>query len=243
MKKVLASFWFLSLLTSGFAQEDKTGFSVSVEAGIVKSNLYGSDVERETFLNGSYDNLYTNNPASDKSKSGIAAGLSLDYRFSRYFSLGLGAGYIEKGARINAVEYWNSAAQMYQEVDGKIFWKQNFWTLEVPVTVYIPIKTNDIYFQGGFSQGFLIKSEETGEISIDGSSGYSYENERMANEQDPGYFLGAGYLHSFSNSGSGLYAEMIWARSIKSPGKDMIPHSKEYLNQSISLNIGYRHKL
>ena len=243
MKKALTALILVTFISSGLAQENKTGFSVSVEAGYTKSNLYGADVESETFLNGSYDNLYVNNPASDQSKSGLNAGLQLDYRFLRYFSIGLGAGYIEKGARLNAVEYWNGAAQLYQEVDGNIFWKQNFWTLEVPVTVYVPIKTNDIYFQGGFFQGFLIKSEETGEISIDGSSGYTYETERTANEQDPGYFLGAGYLHSFSNSGSGLYAEMVWARSIKSQGKDMIPHSKEYFNQSISLNIGYRHQL
>lgn len=242
MKKAFTALFFLSLITSGYSQKDKTGFSVSLEAGIVKSNLYGSDVESETFLNGSYDNLYTNNPASDKFKNGIAAGLSLDYRFSRYFSLGLGAGYIEKGARINAVEYWNPAAAMYQEVNGNIFWRQNFWTLEIPVNVYIPIKTNDIYFQAGYFQGFLIKSEEAGEISIDGFSGYSYERERNANEQEPGYFLGAGYLHSISNSGSGLYAEIIWARSLKSPGKDLIPNPAEYYNQSISLNIGYRHQ-
>ena len=243
MKKLLALVSLFTSIGTGLAQETKTGFSLSVEAGYTRSNMYGPDVESETFLNGSYDQLYSNDPASNHRRSGFNAGLLCDYRFSKYVSVGLGAGYIEKGARINAVEYWNYAAQMYQKVKGNIYWKQNFWTIEVPVTVYVPINTNDIYFQGGFFQGFLINSEESGEISIDGFSGYSYENERTANEQDPGYFLGAGYIHSFKDSRSGVYAEMIWARSIKSPGRNMIPNAQKYFNQSISLNVGYRLQL
>lgn len=243
MKKALAAICLLTFIASGIAQEDKKGFSLSLESGFTISNMYGPDVESETFLNGSPDNFYANHPASDRFKSGFNMSLLLDYRFSKFFSIGLGAGYIQKGASINALNYWSPSAQQYEEVNGNILWKQNFWTLEIPVSVYIPVNKNDIYFQAGLFQGFLINSEESGEISIDGDSGYEYVNERRANQKESGYFLGAGYLHSFSNTKSNIYAEIIWARSLQSPGRDIIPHSQRYFNQSISLNIGYRHKL
>lgn len=242
MKKALAGICILMIVNSGFSQEGKNGFSFSVEAGLTASNMYGPDVESETFLNGNYDNLYSNDPAGAKFKTGFNAGVLLDYRFSKYVSVGLGAGYIEKGAKINAVSLWNSQTQMYQEVEGDIFWNQNFWILEIPVTFYIPVKENDLYLQAGLFNGFLITSEESGDVSINGESGYRVDRERRANEKDPGYFLGAGYLHPL-NSNSGIYVEAIWARSLRSPGADMIPRSQKYYNQSISLNLGYRYKL
>lgn len=244
MKKITIAILFVFTAFPGFGQENKSAFSISVEVGLNRSNMYGPDVQSETFLAGSYDNLYTNFPGSNKFKTGFNAGMLIDYQFLKNLSIGLGVGYIEKGARINANEFWSQWGGRYEELQGDIYWKQNYWTIEIPVTYYIPLKANDIYLQAGFFEGFLISSEESGEnLIIDGESGFHYSRERRANDQEPGFFLGAGYLHSFKDSGSGLYAELVWARSFKSPGEDLFPRPKKFYNQSFSLNLGYRHKL
>lgn len=241
MKKIILLTFLVTIAIVGFAQE-KTGFNLSLKSGITFANMYGPDVESETFLNGSTtDNFYANHPASDIFKAGFNIGFLADYRFSKYVSFGVGTSYIQKGAKINATTHWLSDAQTYEEVEGNIYWKQNFMTIEFPVTVYFPLKKDDIYFQGGIFTSFLVNSKEEGKISMS-QKDYEYVNDRRANKNESGYFLGAGYLYSVPKLKGKLFAEINWSRSIiKSPGSDMIPNPQYYHNQTISLNVGYRY--
>lgn len=240
MKKIVLSILLLIITGFGIAQENNTGFSISFKTGITFANMYGPNVESETFLNGSNpDNFYANHAASSIFKPGFNIGLLADYRFSKYVSLGVGTSYIQKGARINATTHWDSDAQTYEDVKGNIYWKQNFWTLEFPVTVYLPIKKDDIYLQGGIFTSFLINSKEEGKITIS-EKDYEYVNDRRANKAENGYFLGAGYIYSLPKIKGKLFAEINWTRSIiNSPGRDLIPYPQYYYNQTISINIGY----
>lgn len=240
MRKTILLISLLTLVNLSFSQENKTGLNISLKFGIVFANMYGDDVESETFLNGDdVESFYANHPVSDVFKSGINFGFKLDYRFNKFFSLGIGTSYIQKGAKINANKHWNSDLQAYEDVNGKIFWNQNYWTIEFPLTIYIPIKQNDIYFQAGLFKGYLINSEEKGKISIENDD-YEYTNDRRANEKEPGYFFNTGYIYSFSNHLGKIFTELTWTRSIiESPGSDMIPNPQYYYNQTLSFNIGY----
>ncbi|MDK2979396.1 MAG: outer membrane protein beta-barrel domain [Bacteroidales bacterium] len=228
-------------ITTVYAQEIEKGLSFSLKSGITFANMYGPDVPSETFLNSTTpETFYANHPASDDFKTGFNLGIIADFRINRFLSIGLGASYIQKGAQINATESWNSSLQLYESVKGEIYWNQNFWTLEMPITLYIPLKSSDFYIQAGFFKGFLIKSEETGDISISGSD-YEYTRDRHANETEPGFFVGCGYLYPFKNGGN-IFAEVLWSRSIiQSPGSDMIPNPQYYYNQTVSINFGYRY--
>ncbi len=244
MKKILLSICLISLINFSFAQKSKKGLNISLKSGITFANMYGDGVESNTFLNGSNpDNFYANNPASDVFKNGFNAGLLLDYRFGKYFSLGLGVSYLQKGAKINALKHWNHNTQQYENVGDKIYWCQNFWTLEFPLTIYIPLKKNDIYFQAGLFSGFLLRSEERGSVNMSGNN-YKYTNDRYANEEEPGYFLSAGYIYSLPERYGSVFAELSWSKSIMlSAGREMIPDPEYYYNQTISISLGYRYTL
>lgn len=108
--------------------------------------MYGPDVVSETTLNGSKpDDFYANDPASNVFKIGFNLGLIIDYRFNNFLSLGLGTSYINKGAKINVTTHWNSNLRAYETISGDGKYIQNFRTIEIPLTFYIPIKNNDIY--------------------------------------------------------------------------------------------------
>lgn len=202
--------------------------------------MYGQDVVSETSLNGNdADNFYANSPASDLFKGGPVFGIGADYRWNRYFASGLYASYIAKGAKINAAKHWNHELGAYEDVNGNIYWHQNFWTLEIPFTGYIPHKNNDIFLKSGIFAGFLIKSEEKGKIEISGRE-YEYTNERHANSSEPGYFLGAGYLFSLPDKKGAISGEVLWQQSvIKSPGSGMVPRSLWYFNQAVIISFAY----
>jgi hypothetical protein len=244
MKKIILPICLLIFVSISFAQENKTGLSVSFKSGLTFANIYGPDVESETFLNGtSSNNFYANHPASDAFKPGLNLGFLVDYRFNNYISLGLGSFYIQKGAKINATKHWVSDAQTYEDVTGRIYWNQNFWTLELPLTAYFPIVQNDIYLQTGLFIGFLLNSEERGKITMS-EKDYKYVNDRKANKMEPGFFIRGGYMYALPKNKGKIFAELSWSRSVlKSPGSDMIPNPQYYYNQAISINIGYRYKL
>jgi len=244
-KKTLLTICLLTLLMNlSVAQDDKSGLSISLKSGVTFANMYGPDVENETFLNGNNpETFYANYPASSEFKNDFNVGLSLDYRFGKYVSLGLGASYIPKGARINVSKHWNNELQTYEDVNGEIKWNQNFWTIELPITIYLPVKQNDFYIQAGIFGGFLINSEEKGDIKLSGQE-YEYINNRSTrtNEKEPGFFLGCGYSHSSQSINGKLFIELSWTRSVISSGGDeMIPDPQYYYNQTIGINIGYRY--
>lgn len=214
-----------------------------MKGGLTLANQYGKDAESETFLNGdSPENFYANNPASKNLKSGFNIGSLLEYRFNRRFSVGVGINYIQKGSKINATQHWNSTTQDYEKVDGKIKWIQNYWTVDLPLKVYFPIKQNELFLQGGLSFDHLINSEERGAIEIAGKE-YDYTNDRGANKNEIGFLLGFGYSYLLPNNKDSLILEFIWDRSFgKSYGSDLIGISQKYYNQTFSLNIGYTFK-
>jgi long-subunit fatty acid transport protein len=193
-----------------FAQEVNKGFKLSIKTGLTLANMYGNDVESETFLNGdSPETFYANHPASNKFKSGINFGSLLEYRFNKRYSLGIGVNYIQKGAEINASERWNSTLQVSENVDGKIKWIQNYWTIDLPLKVYFPLKQDEFFLQGGLSFGHLINSKEKGDIDISGEK-YQYTNERGANKNETGFLLGLGYNYLLPNMKNSLIFEFIW---------------------------------
>ena len=240
MKKT-ALLLLLILPIISVAQETKTGFSFSVKGGLTLANMYGEDVQSETFLNGSSpDNFYANHGASNHLKAGMNFGGVLDYRFGRKLSLGIGTSYIQKGDRINATTHWNSDIQDFEPVDGRINWIQNYLTLDVPLKIYFPVKESELYLQGGPSFSKLFNSKEKGTVTV-GTTDYTFENNRGANDTEPGFFLGAGYLWSMKDKPGDILIEFIWNRTVgKSYGRDLIPHPQYYYNQTFSLNVGYR---
>jgi len=244
VRKIVLLHLLIFSVTTVLAQKTEKRLSFSLKGGITWANMYGDDVKSETFLNGTTpETFYANHPASNKFKKGFNVGVSTDYRLSRFFSIGLGASYIQKGAQINVTECLNPNLQSYEEVEGDIYWNQNFWTLEIPLTFYIPLNNHDFYIQAGFFKGFLIHSKEKGDIRISGVDS-EYTRERHANNTEPGFFLGCGYIYSFKKGNGSLLAEIIWSRSIiESPGSDMIPNPQYYYNQTLSMNIGYRYYL
>lgn len=241
MKKLIILLILMTNLT--FAQEIKKGFSLSMKGGWTLANMYGKDAESETFLNGdSPETFYANHPASKNFKSGVNLGTLLEYRFGKRYSFGIGVNYIQKGARIKVTENWNSTDQIYENVDGRIYWIQNYWTIDLPIKVYFPLKQNDLFLLGGLSFGHLINSKEKGNIEIFRER-YKYTNERGANKNETGFLLGFGYNHKLSNKTDSFLIEFIWNRSFgKSYGQDMIPSPDYYYNQTFNLNIGYKFK-
>jgi opacity protein-like surface antigen len=205
------------------------------------ANQYGKDADSETFLIGnSPENFYVNHPASTKLKTGINIGGLIEYRFSRRISLGLGINYIQKGSKINAVNHWNSENQEYENVDGTIKWIQNYWTMDLPLKVYFPLKQNKVLLIGGLTFGHLINSKEKGNIEILGNE-YEYTNDRGANKNELGFLLGVGYNYLLANKKNNLTIDFIWNRSFgKSYGDDLIPNPQKYYNQTCNLNMGYK---
>ncbi len=212
-----------------------------MKTGVTFANMYGPKADAETFLNGrNPESFYANHAASNVFKSGFNFGVLLDYRTRKHFSWGLGMSYIQKGAKINATRHWNSDLDDYEAVDGKIVWKQNFLTVEVPFTYHLQIKQDELYFRLGLFAGILLNSEEKGDISIAGKD-YKYVNDRDANKVEPGYFIAIGYTYALPNPENKIFAELSWARSVfVSPGRDMVPGSQYYYNQSISISLGYK---
>ena len=244
MKKVLILIIIVVISNLVFAQNNKNGYSISLKGGLTYANMYGEDVESKTFLNGaSPESFYANQPASNKFKNGINYGLSFDYRLGKYFSFGIGVSYIQKGASINATRYWNSNLLIFEDVSGEITWIQDFWTLDIPITIYFPLKQNDVFLKGGFFRGYLINVKEQGEVEISEQE-YSYINDRGANEKELGYFLACGYMHTLPKEFGKVFIEVEWSRSIiNSIGSDITPGPQYYYNQTISLNIGYRYNI
>jgi outer membrane protein with beta-barrel domain len=236
---------FIILITNiAFSQNKETKFNLSFKTGITFANMYGKDVSNETFLNGdSPETFYANSPASSHLKNGNNFGLLLNYKFSKHLSLGLGVSYIQKGTRINATSNWNSTSSSFDNVSGKINWIQNYWTFDIPLTFYIPLKKDDFYFESGWFFANLNNSKEKGNIKILNTE-YKYVNNRRANKNESGYFLGIGYLKSLKKSTNKILFELKWSRSVsKSLGADMIPFPQIYHNQTYSINIGYVFKL
>lgn len=240
MKKTFLFIYLFGFVGFGYAQDNSSKLSISVKSGVTLANMYGTDVQSETSLNGdSPANFYVNSPASADIKTGFNLGLLLDYKFGKYISLGVGSSYIQKGAKINATSHWNSDLQDFEDVSGDIYWNQNYCTFEIPITLYVPIKKNNFYIQAGLFTGLLINSQEVGNIKISGQK-YEYKNDRSANKNDPGYFVRAGYMHTLSNKGQ-IFGEIAWSRSIRSIGAELIPNPKYYFNQTVSINVGYRY--
>ena len=242
MKNVVLIISLLIFINSSFSQSNKSGLNLSLKSGVTFANMYGPDVESETFLNGSNpENFYSNHPASNKFKNGLNIGLLLDYRIGKFLSFGFAINYIQKGAQINVTEYWNSNLLIWEDVCGNISWNQNFWTFEIPITFYIPVNDNDLYLQVGIYKGILINSIEKGNISISGQE-YKYAHDRRANEKEPGFSLGCGYIYSLPNNKGKLFTELSYSISIiNSPGSEMIPNPQFYHNQNININIGYKY--
>lgn len=222
-------------------QDNKSGYSITLKSGLTLANTVGPAVESETMINGEPPmNFYANNPAGSKFKTGMDYALQFDYRFGKHFSLGIGTSYLPKGAELKPVTAWWDGEGKYI-VDGKSKIEQNYITVDLPLTFYFPIKQNDIFFQGGYFLGHLINSKEEGNFGIDGVK-YNYVNDRGANKNESGIFLGGGYIHSLKKSRSSMLVEMIWSRSLShSYGANRIPFASIYHNQTISFNIGYRY--
>jgi opacity protein-like surface antigen len=235
---IITSILFVNL---NFAQDKTKGFEFTLKSGLTLANQYGKDAESETFLNGnSPENFYVNHPASKKLKSGINIGGLLEYRFNKKLSLGLGLNYVQKGSKINATNHWNSENQEYENVDGTIKWIQNYWTIDLPLKVYFPVKQNEMHLLGGFTFGLLDTSKEKGDIEISGSK-YEYTNDRGANKNEQGFLFGVGYNYLLPNNRNHLILEFIWNRSFgKSYGDDLIPNPQKYYNQTFNLSIGYK---
>jgi len=242
MKKIfLTGACLFFLLNNAFAQEIESGFELSFKSGLTLANQYGKDADSETFLNGnSPENYYANHPASNKLKAGMNIGGLIEYRFNKQISFGLGLNYIQKGSKINADTYWNSEIQEFENVDGTIKWIQNYWTMDLPLKVYFPLKQNEMHLLGGLTFGHLINSKEKGDIEISGNE-YEYTNNRGANKNELGFLLGLGYNYQLPNKKNHLTFDFIWNRSFgKSYGDDLIPNSQKYYNQTFSLSMGYK---
>ncbi len=239
---VVSMFIFFCCKTNyAIGQEANHGFSFSAKTGLTLANMYGPDVESETFLNGGNpNNFYANHPANSHFKPGVNIGLSADYHFNKHISLGLGSSFIQKGCRVAIAQHWNSETQKYETINGTVNWNQNFFTFELPLTYFLPLRNNDLYVQAGLFVGLLINSTEVGKISIDGTD-YNYTKSRRASKTEPGYFIGVGYMYALPDKLGKIFTEISWSRSILvSPGSDMIPNPQYYYNQTLSLNIGYR---
>lgn len=235
---------FLFWVSYSFAQESKSGFELTLKSGLTLANQYGKDVDSETFLNGdSPENFYANHAASNVLKSGINLGSLIEYRFNRLLSLGVGINYIQKGSKINATTHWNSVAQEFENVNGTIKWIQNYWTIDLPLKVYFPIKQNETHLLGGLTFGHLINSKEKGNIKISGTE-FEYTNNRGANKSELGFMLGVGYNQLLPNKNNYLTIDFIWNRSFgNSYGDDLIPNPQKYYNQTFNLSIGYKFNL
>lgn len=239
--KRIALYLLLILPVVSQAQETKKGVSLSLKGGLTLANMYGKDVQSETDLNGtSPDNFYVNDPASNQLKPGMNFGGVLDFRFNNTLSLGIGTSYVQKGDRINATTHYDTELANFVLVNGRIDWIQNYLELAVPLKIYFPVKESELYLQGGPSFSKLLNSKEKGKVTVGGTD-YNYENDRGANDTEPGYFVGAGYLWSMNDKPGDILIEFTWNRSIgKSYGGDLIPNPKYYHNQTFSLNVGYR---
>jgi opacity protein-like surface antigen len=237
---IAISFLFTGMI---LCQDPKMGLSITFKGGLTLANQYGKDTESETFLNGDSGSFYANQPASNKLKSGINIGSLLEYRFNNRYSLGLGINYIEKGSKINADKHFNRTTQSYESVNGTVNWIQNYWTVDLPLKVYFPIKQNEFNLLGGFTYGHLSNSTEKGEIEISGSN-FEYTRDRWANKNEIGFLLGCGYNYLIAKTNSNLIIEFIWNRSFnKSIGADFIPNPLKYYNQTFNISLGYKFSL
>ncbi len=243
MKKQIAILTILFFSTFLYSQEIRKGFQISLKGGGTLSNQYGKDASSETFLNGSSPEMfYANHPASKKIKAGINVGGLLDYRFNKRISLGVGVNYVQKGSRINVTSHWNGDMQEMQNVDGTIKWIQNYWTVDIPLKVYFPLKQNELHLLGGLTYGNLINSKEEGDIEILGTK-YNYTYDRGANKNELGFLVGIGYNYLLGNKNY-LIIDFTWNRSFgNSYGDDLIPAPLRYFNQTFNLAIGYRFDL
>lgn len=204
------------------------GVAASLKGGATLANQYGSDAHSKTVINGATaDEFYANHPASNHTKAGFTAAAQLDVRWGRWVGVGLSAGFLPKGAKIDV----SGPSSSYDKISGDVYWVQNYWFWEVPVKIFMPVLT-EAYVLAGPSFAYLLKSQEQGKIKIDGQK-HTYTRDRGANDRESGFILGAGY-HFTPNLG----AEFAWNRALfESYGADMVPNPQYYYNQTFSLNV------
>jgi hypothetical protein len=119
-----------------------------------------------------------------------------------------------------------------------VHWDQHYVSFAFPVAVYFPHGQNEFYIRGGLFVDKLLASKEHGKITIAGET-YTYENDRVANNVEPGFFTGCGYVLSLPDHD--LIFEFDWSRCILfSAGSDMIPNPQQYYNQTFELRVGYQ---
>jgi hypothetical protein len=222
-----------------YPQDVKKPVSLTLKVGYTAANMYGRDTESTTFLNGdSPESFYANNPAGRKLKSGLCLGAALEKRVGKRTSMGMEILYIQKGTGINIPKHWNYVDQVYEDVKDRVHWDQHYVSFAFPVAVYFPHGQNEFYIRGGLFVDKLLASKEHGKITIAGET-YTYENDRVANNVEPGFFTGCGYVLSLPDHD--LIFEFDWSRCILfSAGSDMIPNPQQYYNQTFELRVGYQ---
>jgi len=214
-------FLFVVFSSLSFIVKAQTKYSTSCHFGTTISNMTGAGAQNETFLNGTTpENFYANHPASSLSKLGVNFGITVDNQFSKYFSIGVGLGFIQKGAKIKLIDRWNSVKKIYQTISGKTHWNQNFLRIHTPLKLHIPIKRHKIYLKTAFSIDKLLSSKEKGDIQIAGQN-FIYENEiSNANSIEYCYEVGAGFVWNLANMKNGISFEANWGKSMLSTGRE-----------------------
>lgn len=231
----LTLFTVLSL----FAQKATNGTEISFKSGLTLANQCRKHADSETFLNGrSAEEFYASNIASTKLKSGINVGVLVESFSNKRRSLGFGINYIQKGCRINAVKHWNYESDSFENVSGDINWVQNYWTIDLPFKFYFPLKGNEIHLLGGLTFGLLNNSVEKGNVKISGVE-YDYTNDRGVNNTELGVLFGTGFNYLLPNQNFMTF-ELIWNRSVISPGRETVPLRQFYYNQTFNFIIGYK---
>ncbi|SDL34776.1 Outer membrane protein beta-barrel domain-containing protein [Catalinimonas alkaloidigena] len=213
----------LCLCGHAFGQEMATPFYLIGKAGIGFANQYGPDATSETRLNWERaDRYYANHPASRRFQPSPAFFLGIGKRFGKLYALEIGAGYVQKGAKIH-----------FSNVDGSARWKQEYLSIPLYNKFYVG-RNRQLFFVGGAFLDVLLRATEKGK-----TSDATYERERGANPIDGGVALGVGYDLNWRDRRR-FALELIDHLSFVSYGREMVPQPQRYYNQSLELKLAYR---
>ena len=224
MRKLLLSISFLLISFLNYSQNSKIKFGV--QAGLNYSTFLGYDVPKDL------GPVYSESPAF-----AFLAGINFEYQIKEKWSLKLELNYERKSQ--NADNYIE-----FTEVDGftqgyDFTSKKNYDYLILPIMVkYSFSNKNSFYVNGGPFIGYLLKSNLTNDLEIDGFNNDSVETTNLNNKTDFGLSLGLGKTIEI-NKKNAIFIEIRENLGLTNTSKNKVWGNGEAKTNSLNLIIGY----
>lgn len=224
MRKLLLSILFLLTSFLNYSQDSKIKYGI--QAGLNYSDLRGYDIPD------GLDFFYSDSPAF-----AFLGGINFEYEIKEKLSLKLELNYERKSQKAD-----NNIGMMYAgepTVSYNFTSKKNYDYLVLPIMVkYCFSDENSFYVNGGPFIGYLLKSNLTNDLEIDGGNNDSVETTNLNNKTDFGLSIGLGKTIEINERNS-IFIEIRENLGLTNTSKNKVWGNGEVKTNSLNLIVGY----